>query len=98
MKNSLASSWVPVFVGDARENPRAQISGITATYEAGPNQVVEGEVLDISAGGLFIKVATPLHVGRRMGVEIRIVNEPTPITAVGRVVWSRQAVAGDDRP
>jgi Tfp pilus assembly protein PilZ len=55
-------------------------------------------VIDLSREGLYIPSATPLPVGKRLSLEIQPIGEPKPWSALGRVVWVRDADDGDERP
>jgi uncharacterized protein (TIGR02266 family) len=79
---------------ERRGAKRAPISGVRVTYESAAGAQIEADVLDIAAGGLFIRTHVPLPVGKRIAVDITILGEPGPWSALGRVVWTREAAPG----
>jgi uncharacterized protein (TIGR02266 family) len=83
---------------ERRKAPRARISDIRVTYESAAGDRVEASARDIGRGGVFIRVATPLAVGKRISLEIQIQGEPAPWSALGRVVWTRETADGAERP
>jgi Tfp pilus assembly protein PilZ len=83
---------------DERESPRARLSGVRFTCEHGTGETAEGDALDIGARGVFVKMAAPLAVGKRVVFEIHILGEPAPIAGVGRVAWTREIDESDARP
>jgi uncharacterized protein (TIGR02266 family) len=82
---------------ERRKTPRARISDNRVTYESAAGEV-ETSARDIGRGGVFIRVATPLGVGKRISLEIQIQGEPAPWSALGRVVWTRETADGAERP
>jgi molecular chaperone DnaK len=78
-----------ILSGDERTSRRVQIPLITVRYPMAPAEFVVGDALDLSQGGMFIKASRPLPVGRLIPFEIRVVAEALPLTAVGRVMWTR---------
>jgi uncharacterized protein (TIGR02266 family) len=74
------------------------MSGVRVSYEGASGTSVEADALDISRGGLFIRTASPLAVGKRISVEIHVVGESSPWAALGRVVWARTKGEGDHAP
>ena len=84
-------------VEDKRSARRARMSGVRATYESAGVDV-EANVLDLGAGGLFVRTATPLAVGKRISLELQIVGEPGPWSVLGRVVWVREKGEGEGAP
>jgi Tfp pilus assembly protein PilZ len=64
---------------------------VRATYQTAAGGRIEGDVLDISAGGLFIGAENPMSIGQRLSLEIRLAGEATAWSALGRVVWRRDA-------
>jgi uncharacterized protein (TIGR02266 family) len=83
---------------ERRKSARARVSDIRVTYESAAGDQVEASARDIGRGGVFIRVATPLAVGKRISLEIQIQGEPAPWSALGRVVWTREKADGAERP
>lgn len=83
---------------ERRSARRARLSGVHVTYESAAGDRVEGEVRDLAAGGLFICTAAPLAVGKRIALDLHVAGEEGPWAALGRVVWTRPASEGDDKP
>ena len=82
----------------AREARRVQVAGVRVTYETASGQSAQGDALNIGKDGIFVKAATPLAIGKRIAFEIHFVGEANPITAIGRVEWTRALGEGDGRP
>jgi len=54
---------------------------------------------NISNGGLFVKTAHPLEVGRQFPLKLQIPDIPAPLQTKCQVVWARKQVdATKDRP
>ena len=82
---------------EKRSGHRVRMSGVRVTYDnAGVD--VEADAVDLAAGGLFIRTAAPLPVGKRIALEIHVIGEPGPWSALGRVVWTREKGEGDQAP
>jgi uncharacterized protein (TIGR02266 family) len=77
---------------------RVHISGVRVTYESAAAESVEADILDLGAGGVFIRTAVPMAVGKRISLEIQVIGEAAPWAALGRVVWVRQKGEGDKAP
>lgn len=75
-----------------------RISGVRVTYESASGERVDADALDLGGGGVFVRTAAPLPVGKRIGLEIQVIGEPGPWAAVGRVVWTRTKGEGDQAP
>jgi len=73
---------------ERRTSRRARVPGMHVTFETAAGDRLEGEVLDIGPGGLFVRAASPIAVGKRLVLEIRFA-EGAPRSALARVVWSR---------
>src|SRR5215472_9470617 len=83
---------------DRRKDRRGQIPAVHVIFD-GPNRTpLDCEVRDIGKGGFFVKTRTPLAAGKRTDFQLRLPGEATPIVALGRVVWARPMMQGDDRP
>ena len=67
-------------------------------YEAQPGRLVFGDALEMSEGGMFVCAPKPLPARSLLEVEIRVLGEPSPIFAIGRVIWTREVDAGQGRP
>ena len=74
---------------ERRGGRRAPISGVRVTYEGATGAQIEAEVVDLATGGLFIRTEAPLSTGKRIALDLHILGEPGPWSALGRVVWSR---------
>jgi uncharacterized protein (TIGR02266 family) len=88
-------------VEERRSARRARMSGVHVTYEDAAGDRTKALGLDIGRGGLFIRTATPLTLGKRIALEVQVLGEPEleePWTALGRVVWARDADDGAERP
>ena len=85
-------------VDERRTSPRVRISGVRVIYESGSGERVDAFALDLGAGGLFVRTAAPLAVGKRIALEIQVVGEALPWSALGRVVWSRDKGEGEKAP
>ncbi len=75
---------------ERRLGKRAPISGVRVTYESAAGERVEADVLDLATGGIFIRAADPLAVGKRLALELHILGETGASSALGRVVWARR--------
>lgn len=83
---------------ERRSAPRARISGVRVTYDSAAGEDVETDALNIGRGGLFVTAAKPLAVGKRIALDIQVTGEPTPWSALGRVVWARERDGGEGLP
>jgi uncharacterized protein (TIGR02266 family) len=82
---------------EKRSGHRVRMTGVRVTYDnAGVD--VEADAVDLAAGGLFIRTAAPLPVGKRIALEIHVIGEPGPWSVLGRVVWARDKGEGDQAP
>jgi type IV pilus assembly protein PilZ len=77
---------------------RVRLPGVQVTYESATGEPQQAMVVDLSREGLYIQSAKPLAVGKRVSLEIQPIGEPTAWSALGRVVWIRDADDGDERP
>jgi len=73
---------------ERRSSRRARVPGMHVTFETAAGERLEGEVLDISPGGLFVRAEKAIAVGKRLSLEIRFA-EGEPRSALARVVWAR---------
>jgi uncharacterized protein (TIGR02266 family) len=83
---------------ERRAARRAQLAGVRVTYESAAGDRVDADATDLARGGLFVRTATPLPVGKRIALEIQVVGEQAPWSALGRVVWIRERGEGDEQP
>jgi len=83
---------------DRRSVRRARLAGVRVTYESASGERKEADVLDLGSGGLFIRTATPIPIGKRLSLEIFVTGEATSWPALGRVLWTREADEGEERP
>ncbi|HEY3816848.1 MAG TPA: PilZ domain-containing protein [Polyangiaceae bacterium] len=82
---------------ERRSAHRARVPGAHVTYESASDAAQDGEALDISAGGMFIRTAKPAPVGRRLAIELRLAGDGRSFSALGRVMWTRPS-AGPFKP
>jgi uncharacterized protein (TIGR02266 family) len=82
---------------ERRFGKRAPISAVRVTYEGASGARIEADVVDLGAGGVFIRTDEPMAVGKRIALDLHILGESGPSSALGRVIWSRP-IAEDGRP
>lgn len=83
---------------ERRSAHRVRITGVRVTYESAAGESVEADAVDLGVGGVFVRTAAPLAVGKRISLEILVIGEPGPWSALGRVVWARDKGEGDAAP
>ena len=83
---------------ERRKTRRASIPGMRVAFEAAAGELVEADVLDVGTGGLFIRTAKPVAVGKRLSLEVAAVPGIAAWTALGRVVWTRDTGTRDAPP
>jgi uncharacterized protein (TIGR02266 family) len=83
---------------ERRSSHRVRISGVRVMYESADGERVETDASDLGGGGVFVRTATPLAVGKRISLEIQVVGESGPWSAIGRVIWTREKGEGDTAP
>jgi molecular chaperone DnaK len=83
---------------ERRSSHRIRISGVRVTYESATGESVETDALDLGGGGVFVRTAMPLPVGKRIALEIQVIGETGPWSAIGRVIWTREKGGGDKAP
>jgi hypothetical protein len=83
---------------DARRDRRVRVPGVSVRYEVEPGRVVSGDALEMSEHGMFIHAPKPVRARSLLEVEIRVLGEPSPIVAIGRVVLTREVDEGQGRP
>lgn len=62
------------------------------SYEDAAGQRAEADVLDIGAGGMFVRCDRPMAVGKGLTVEITAPGDGARWSALGRVAWVRADV------
>jgi uncharacterized protein (TIGR02266 family) len=83
---------------ERRSARRVRLSGVRVTYESASGERVEADALDLGGGGVFVRTASPLAVGKRIALEIQVIGERDPWAAIGRVVWTRARGEGEKAP
>ena len=73
----LRSSLAPVrssaqFPGENRWHPRYQCSGSASVRQTGVSYPIHAEVKDISRGGIYLEMSTPLLVGAQITVTVNV--------------------------
>jgi uncharacterized protein (TIGR02266 family) len=73
---------------------------MTVRYKSATvEEFIEHHSHDVSSGGIFIKTSSPYPPGTLLKFEIRIQDEQTVLSGVGRVVWKREPdAAASDSP
>ncbi len=89
LAESGAPSRTPARERERRDSSRGPVRGVTATFEGASGDTGEVDVGDIGRGGLFLRTDSPLAVGKRLSIEIRVAGEVAGWSALGRVVWVR---------
>ncbi|MGD0678318.1 MAG: PilZ domain-containing protein [Polyangiaceae bacterium] len=83
---------------DRRTARRARPAGLGAIYESATGERREADVLDLGAGGLFLRTDSPWPVGKRISLDLHVPGEASPWSALGRVIWIRTSAENPDRP
>ncbi|MFO0614165.1 MAG: TIGR02266 family protein [Polyangiaceae bacterium] len=85
---------------DTRKDPRAKVLSMTVRYKSATvDQFIEQHSHDVSRGGIYIKTPSPFPPGTLLKFEIRIQDEQSVLSGVGRVVWKREPTeASGDSP
>jgi Tfp pilus assembly protein PilZ len=83
---------------DRRTARRIRLPGVQVTYEDAAGERYQARVVDLSREGLFIPSRKPIAVGKRLSLEIQPVGDLTPWSALGRIVWIREADESPERP
>jgi uncharacterized protein (TIGR02266 family) len=83
---------------ERRVAQRVRLAGVRVTYESASGERVEADALDLGFGGLFVRTAAPLAVGKRIALDVQVVGESGPWSLLGRVVWTRDKGEGDQAP
>src|SRR6185312_8715000 len=69
------------------------IARVTFT-DARSDKPAEGQLRDIGRGGMFVATTSPVPLGKRLDFEVTLATGGT-IAGMARVVWVRDAAAGD---
>src|SRR6185312_4640773 len=69
------------------------IARVTFT-DARSDKPAEGQLRDIGRGGMFVATTAPVPLGKRLDFEVTLATGGT-IAGMARVVWVRDAAAGD---
>jgi uncharacterized protein (TIGR02266 family) len=98
MSNPIKREGGRVNCSDQRQGTRAELARVSVRYAVGTEEVVDGEVLNLSMGGMFLRATRPLPPGTQLGFEIRIVGEDGPMRGTGEVRWTRDAPTAAGAP
>lgn len=82
---------------DRRTARRAILPGVRATFEGATGQQQHADVPNLGRGGIFLQTDSPVPVGKRLSLEIHVIGQPGPWSALGRVAWARW-LAGEEGP
>ncbi|HEY6462470.1 MAG TPA: PilZ domain-containing protein, partial [Polyangiaceae bacterium] len=83
---------------ERRRVPRAVVPGMRVVFEDAAGQRVDADVIDVGSGGVFIRTAAPLAVGKRISLQVGAVAGVAEWSALGRVVWTRETGAAGAPP
>jgi len=77
---------------ETRKDQRVKVQTLKAKYKSATlEQFIEHYAGDISRGGIFIKTPKPAAIGTMLKIEIQLADATPVISAIGRVVWRREA-------
>jgi uncharacterized protein (TIGR02266 family) len=82
---------------ERRAARRAILPGMRATFESAEGLQQEADVTNVGQGGLFLQTDSPVPAGKRLSLDIHVVGQPAPWSALGRVAWARW-LADDEGP
>lgn len=82
---------------ERRTARRAILPGVRATFEGATGQKQQADVPNLGSGGVFLQTESPVPAGKRLSLEIHVIGQPAPWSALGRVAWARW-LAGDEGP
>jgi uncharacterized protein (TIGR02266 family) len=82
---------------ERRTARRAILPGVRATFEGATGERQQADVPNLGRGGLFLQTDSPVPTGKRLSLEIHIIGQPAPWSALGRVAWARW-LADDEGP
>ena len=85
---------------DTRKDKRAKVVSLNVRYKSATvDEFIENHSHDVSKGGIFIKTPSPFPSGTLLKFELRIRDEQSVLSGVGRVVWKREtSQASPDNP
>lgn len=77
---------------DRRQHKRFLVNGITS-LETG-SETIQGELLNIGAGGLLVLASTPLPKGTPLQVRFVVKDYPLEVTVSGSVAHANEVTIG----
>jgi Tfp pilus assembly protein PilZ len=77
---------------DLRKHPRKDCT-VPAKYVAG-DKIFQGEIKNISSGGIFLKTNHPVSIGQRLHLAIPVRKKGKILKCSGKIVWSDQRGVG----
>ena len=77
---------------NSRKHPRKPCS-IPVKYVS-QNKIQQGEIKDISLGGIFLKTDTGITVGKRLQLAIPVRKKGKVLKRAGKIVWANQSGVG----
>jgi uncharacterized protein (TIGR02266 family) len=83
---------------DERRHQRVPLAMKIRFKSATISEFIEQYSRDLSKGGIFIRMKSPMPVGTLIKFDFRLQDERSLIQGVGRVVWRREDDSGDDAP
>ncbi|HEX8791240.1 MAG TPA: PilZ domain-containing protein [Polyangiaceae bacterium] len=83
---------------ERRKHRRAPIPGLRVTYEDAAGRRAEADVLDIGAGGMFVRCDRTVPAGKGLTIELAGPGGGAKWSALGRVVWVRSEVSPEGPP
>jgi uncharacterized protein (TIGR02266 family) len=84
---------------ETRKDPRGKDVNLVVRYKSATvDEFIEQHAVDVSRGGVFVKSDTPSGPGTLLKFELRIADDKSVISGVGRVVWKRDRGGGPERP
>lgn len=78
---------------DRRKHARKTCS-ISLSYKAGDNPYKESAIIDISAGGVFIRTDEDLSIGQQIILNVKYLSVQEPFTVMGKVVSKKREGVG----
>lgn len=83
---------------DANRDDRKQVSLLVRLRHPNLNSFAEHYALNVSAGGMFVRSATPLAEGTRAQFEVQIAQGVSVLRGIGVVRWVRRAADAKGPP
>jgi uncharacterized protein (TIGR02266 family) len=80
---------------ERRKHARTRVPGMRVTYDDTSGQRADAEVLNIGAGGLFVRCDRPVPEGKGLKVELAFFGERDRLSALGRVAWVRPKTSAE---